>query len=397
MMSGSRLVQFGYLTLLIVGFATQPSTAIAVYFGVALFFALAALRRLGEASRFELGLLAWMSAGPASLLLFSIPRIGPVAIFHFFVAISAALAAFGATRDAAGFRNASKWSLIVSQAAVLAFVASVGVIGFPLERLIAGHSSNGITSYMIVLQVNYCVVSFVLDRRIPWATMLATMAICIVGYGRGSIVSSGGLLALSLIASIFPRHGRSALFRVLMVMSVVAGVIALQDTIVLFGTANTKIGSGLADDTRLRMMREYLQQLNVFSVFTGGSYEGTVISTVYNANPHNSYIRAHHTFGIVYLLMIATLPFVVVVRAHGKVWERIYLFGLLTVLYVRAYTEPILFPTAFDFFFFATCFIMIRAPRKDPGPATASLKGALNVGAAASPTAVRALLAAAHA
>ena len=82
---------------------------------------------------------------------------------------------------------------------------------------------------------------------------------------------------------------------------------------------------------------------------------GTMIAE-FNNNPHMSYIRAHHIFGLYYIMLIALVPFVLfsrVVRNHDGVG--LIVFIAILALLLRCASEPLLFPTLFDTFFFWRC------------------------------------------
>jgi hypothetical protein len=258
--------------------------------------------------------------------------------------------------------------LILSQVVVIAYLAKTGLTGFPLDNLIADHSANGITSYLVVLQVNYSVADFVLNRRVPWLTQLTTFAICIAGFGRGSILASAAILVTSAAAAAVAGRGRVRLAAVLIIAAGGMGVYRYRDQIPAFLDANTKFGSGFVDSNRSLMLTDYLGRLTVLDVVVGGGYERTVIASDYNLNPHNSFIRAHHIFGLLYLVAIALLPFYAAGHAGGSIVGRIHLLFLILILYLRAFTEPILFPTMFDFFAFGICFLTMRsAAHEQPG------------------------------
>lgn len=352
----SAAFHIAYMLLLITAFASRSIALTAVYLAVCLVYVLRNLRSLRAASVRDLRLLVLMLAGPSSLLVVSIMRLGLPALFHMLVAASAAIAAYAATRDSRAYWQASKWGLFVVQGVVLGYLATTGLADFPLENLIPDSSSNGITSYILVLQINYCAASYALFGRFSLRSQLVTLFICVVGFGRGSILTSVALLVASVTVAAIARPGRARLVMLLLVGTVAGGIVRYREDLGPLIEANTKLGSGLEDLHRSSILSAYLDRMNVVTAITGGSYENTVIAIDYNDNPHNSFIRAHHVFGAAYLVMIALLPFCSASGSPGRVRQG-YFVLLMGILYFRAFTEPILFPTPFDFFFFSMCFL----------------------------------------
>ena len=370
----------GFVWLLIAGFATQPSIFLAAYLVACALYVLAHARRLTRLTRSELASLGLMLAGPTSLVVIGIARDGPTVAFHWIISVTAAIAACAATRNSAVYSLMSKWGLIGAQLFVLAYLARTGVYGFPLENLIPGHSSNGITSYLVVLQINYSIVTFVLQRRVPWITLMASLGICLVGYGRGSILAVVSLILASLVVSVVPSRRRSAFLQLLFVAGCIAGLVTFRAQLVQFADANTKIGAGLEDPGRALMLQQYVTQLNPGTALLGGSYDNTVINRDFRGNPHNSFIRGHHLFGLGYLLVIIFLPWYVAAKSRMRMAGKGYFLMLVLILYTRAFTEPILFPTVFDFFFFGMCFIALTRDAGSPEPVAEGVSGAQLIG-----------------
>ena len=125
-----------------------------------------------------------------------------------------------------------------------------------------------------------------------------------------------------------------------------------------FVETNTKIGSGLYDNNRAHINSEYLGLLerDGLAIIAGGDYRGTSIETEYNGNPHNSYIRAHNIFGLPYLFVMLLFP--LLLSRGQRFGDRVYGLILIAVMLFRAATEPILFPSLFDLFFFGSCFML---------------------------------------
>jgi hypothetical protein len=280
------------------------------------------------------------------------------AVVHYIVAVLSLGAAYVLTRDPPTYLCASKLLLLTAHTIVFTFLVHEGLDNFPLERILPDSSSNGITSYLIILQVNYCIVRFVVTRRPCLVTPAFTLLIAIVGYGRGSILSSAAIVLVNSLVYLSRLRPLHALAILLLIGT--AGPLFHQhysDEVINYIEANTKIGSGLYDEHRKLQISEYLGRIDAVTLFIGADYSGTRIETDYNNNPHNSYIRAHHIFGLPYLVLIFLLPVLFVSRPLA-VGQRTYPLLMVFIMLFRAFTEPILFPTMLDLFFFAACFLL---------------------------------------
>ena len=278
------------------------------------------------------------------------------AVIHFFVALLMLGSAYILSRDISVFCRASKWLLWLSIGAILLFLSQRGIAGFPLEEILPDSSSNGVTSYLVVLQANYCVLYFALKRRPLLVTPFLTLAICVVGYGRGSILASSAIVFLNGVAFLYPRTGlRGIVLAIVILLGCLYPVVKYSEAISSFVAANTKLGSGLYDYNRERAIKDYLSKIGPLELVVGASYRGTSIDSDYYGNPHNSYIRAHHIFGLPYLAMVIAFPWLLL-RGSPTPGQKFFALGMVTVMLLRAFTEPILFPTLFDIFYFSSCF-----------------------------------------
>lgn len=233
---------------------------------------------------------------------------------------------------------------------------------FPLEDFLQGAgSSNVVTSFLVVLQVAYSAITFIHSSKITWMTPLATFAICIVGYGRGSILASLMLLLTLMLIHTF-RMRRSIKNTIFIGISVL--ILCLLSSIyytdVLSVIANnSKLGLGLVDDSRLMMINDYLAKLDGASLLLGSSYLGTSIEILFGNNPHNSFIRAHHMMGAFYLLFILSLPiFSILIQRNWLMFFSSIAFFVIIIF--RAFSEPILFPTPIDYYFYIIIFCLVK-------------------------------------
>lgn len=339
----------GRSPVLILACLLAAALLVALNLGV---FARASVRERNAAILFALVLTAVL---PLSILR------GETAIIHYVVAMTSMGAALVLTRNLDVYLKASQLALLASQLYVLAYLSRTGVLGFPLEDMLPDSSSNGVTSYLILLQANYCLIRYLITRRAALITSAITLFICFVGWGRGSILAAAILMTIGIFSTVSSRNTLAMAARLLVL--VCAGLIAygLYSPAITKAVAATKIGAGLYDESRAGMIGEYVHKVDAFTLWSGAGYEGTSIANEYNANPHNSFIRAHHIFGLPYLLMVLLLPAHLVHRRLPTA-IKVYAGCIWVVVVFRSFTEPVLFPTLFDYFYFSACFALSRAP-----------------------------------
>lgn len=227
----------------------------------------------------------------------------------------------------------------------------------PMGEVVPGSSTNGLPSYLIVLQVALAI-SVILEKgRLPLWSAFATFLVALLGLGRGSIVISAMLLAFSVFSNIFLVSW--AWKRAWVRLGLIALLILLFGTGIYFwqtGTIETQLKGtkwawGVLDPPRAKMLGDYVRKLNWQSILVGADYGGTSIETIYLNNPHNSYIRLHSCYGLIGILLVTLSPFSILMSNRRAVVKN-SVFILVLLVLVRAATEPILFPTALDFFYF---------------------------------------------
>jgi len=91
----------------------------------------------------------------------------------------------------------------------------------------------------------------------------------------------------------------------------------------------------------------------------GNSYEDTLINKYYGGNPHNSFLRLHSFYGIFGLITVFLILIFILFRKKMSS-DKFVFICLLILIFFRAYTEPILFPSSLDLFFFLSLFIYIK-------------------------------------
>lgn len=352
-----HLAYTAFLILLIAAFALRIEWLVGLYIGVALCVVLRNARMFRMANNVERSVMLLLLCTLTLMLPLSTMR-SWTAPMHYGISLLSMGAAFVLSRDKDALLAACKYSLLATLAALFAALFVTGLNDFPLENLIPDSSSNGITSYLIVLQATYSTLKFLRHRQASLVTASLTLFVCIIGYGRGSILASTAILAVNLLSYLSWKSNLRGLRSIVLGLGAVFLVsIYFADHIVDFVESNTKIGSGLVDEPRQRILSDYMGKINWASALTGADYEGTSIESDFNGNPHNSFVRAHHIFGALYLLSLAAFPLALLRR---KLPSSVKAFSgsMLLIVLFRCATEPVLFPTIFDFYFFAFFFAL---------------------------------------
>lgn len=255
--------------------------------------------------------------------------------------------------------NSVKITVFIYQFIVIFLVVYFGFEDFPsvspLEKIFEGKSGNGITSYLIVIQIAYFILHTLVSSKgdIHLAiSLFLTLGISLTTYARGSLIS-----AVCLIIIYFTLFNRSSLFWVSLLSIFVVCSVLYYESIELFFLRYTKLSQGFSGDERLIAMNEYLRNMDIIGFLGGVDYSDTIIAEKLNNNPHNSFIRAHHNFGIFYVFSNFLLIFVAPVFFSNRSTLH---FSILLVLLFRIWTEPILLPTILDLYFFLIVFGLLR-------------------------------------
>ncbi len=69
------------------------------------------------------------------------------------------------------------------------------------------------------------------------------------------------------------------------------------------------MNKGLGDDEREYMILSYLQQIKSFTFIFGADLHSIPFISLFNYNPHNSYIKLHASLGIILFLFLIPIAF----------------------------------------------------------------------------------------
>ncbi|MCA5004090.1 hypothetical protein [Sphingobacterium bovistauri] len=291
----------------------------------------------------------------------------PSVLFHFIISLVTFTSAFLLTRNVEDYYIASKYCLVFYQVSFILVALSQGFNNFPIEvpfeEIIPGGSANGITSFAVLLQINFTIVSLLVKNESTVRTSLLTLVIALIGFGRGSIVSSFLLVIISVFISLGLQKKFKAIGITIFLIITTSWILTSYfEQVTYFIESKTKLSQGMVDQARSDMINVYLSRMDFPAIFIGADYDNSVIETKYGGNPHNSFIRAHHIFGLFYLAFITIIPLFLVLKIKEN-WKKLILWMLFGILFFRVFSEPLIWPTVFDFYYFSICIIMMRMKR----------------------------------
>lgn len=236
----------------------------------------------------------------------------------------------------------------------------------PFAQVIEGSSTNGIPAYLVVLQIAFSLSSYLARGRLPLIAPIITALVAFYGSGRGSIVVAALIIFGTLAFNMMPREmsTRRRISYLLISASLAGVLVANFSDLFDFVSRFTKLSVGLVDTNRLDILDAYLATITPYTFVMGSQYDGTLIDYLYFGNPHISYIRTHSFFGI-FVTLLAVLSPLYIFLMKGHIRDKIVFFCFLGLMLVRAATEPILFPTLLDLFYFLGFFLFAELAKKN--------------------------------
>ncbi len=222
----------------------------------------------------------------------------------------------------------------------------------PFEKIFIGSSSNGVTTVAVVLNFTYQILLIKIKNKSDIKANILTLLITIIGFGRGAILAATLQLLGGLIYNYKSYRGYYySLIIILLTIIIYINYESINEFII----SKTKLGSGLEDIERQKILNDY-SKMNIFEFFFGRTYSMTSIDQNNFGNPHNSFIRIHHCygiFGIIYFLFWTIKSMIVSTKTILNLLILLF-FGV--GFFLRIFTEIIFFGTIMDIFFFTLIF-----------------------------------------
>lgn len=236
----------------------------------------------------------------------------------------------------------------------------------PFGQIIVGSSTNGLPAYLLVLIGFFCVTSVAVGHRIKLVWPFLAVIIAFYGNGRGSLVVGFLLLTLSIVYNTRVRLRTSGWFGKVVILVALTSLISVGFNALIesydFIARNTKLSVGLLDENRLEIFRDYVGSINSWRLLFGGSYRGTVVAELYEGNPHVAFIRLHYLFGVIPLIFVLVSPLFVFAQEFSE--RKFWMFLFISAIWLRAVSEPLLFPTALDYFYVTMLLLAVRVDQE---------------------------------
>lgn len=247
--------------------------------------------------------------------------------------------------------------------AIVAYMVLHFLLTGSLIDVFSQMSANYVSVVLIMNAAVLAIVQYRQGERVHILPGVFTLILSILALGRSGI----GCSLIFLTAILYLNWSTLAKFKkYLILFSFIVpfmGYIFIQGDSLLYSLENISFFKkfserGLDSPARDILMREYLSYLerDEFLIYIGYNYSDNPWFKHYGLNPHNSYIRLHHYFGIFFFLIVAGLLFSLLKLLFTN---RFYAFILLAIL-VRAYTDTVIFLSLYDFLMIALVFLAFK-------------------------------------
>lgn len=242
----------------------------------------------------------------------------------------------------------------------------------PLGAIFPNSSTNGLPSYLIVVQIAFSIAYYFKNNRLPVLSSIVTVVIAGIGLGRGSIIIATSIIVFSLFVNVVVLRLKNDIVFVFMSLTVICLILSMfiyfNDfdlvSYVKIYIEGSKFSGGIFDEHRGRIVADYLNKMDGWSLIFGADYNETSIVEYYGGNPHNSFIRVHSFYGFAGLLYVS-IPLFFVLTSGRVMRHKCIISGLITLTLIRAITEPIFFPSTLDFFYILYFFLFFTYTQRE--------------------------------
>lgn len=237
-------------------------------------------------------------------------------------------------------------------------------------------SRNGVSGALIFFQIFYSAAYFWKERRAPAITPMLTFAICVALFGRSGIIVSAAIVAATVLQNVRTAPVKSiasALVTGAVLVIVVFFPLLPADLAEVPRGDSGIISNGLGDrvddpalsefrlglySIRNVMMAEYLARLSPQTILLGVPLHTVPWIAEYGGNAHNSYLRGHAFYGVVYLVFM--LAVAVAATAGAMRHRQPFPLALMACFAGRAYFDSFALFDVFDIGFFYCFFVLTR-------------------------------------
>lgn len=237
--------------------------------------------------------------------------------------------------------------------------------GYIAEDFFPRNSRNFVSITLLSAVCSYYVLLKKWDTSL-YIVVLATLSLfyCMYAVGRSGIITFS-IIYITIIGHYFikvmgkiknqkMRYTLIFYFSLILLICIVSIYRELYD----LGVFNRIISRGLHDYSRESILKEYVQEIGVNSLFIGVSYSELSLMGKFRNNLHNSYLSMHSAFGLLYGLFFVFLSILMVVVSLKK--KQFIYFTLILSLLARAWSDIQIFSGRLDWFFIFSFFYIAK-------------------------------------
>ncbi len=251
--------------------------------------------------------------------------------------------------------------IVISAYVLLSFIS-----GRDLNEIFPDTSRNYISVILLTNVSTIYLIDWRQNNIINIWIAIITLTISILAIGRSGIIVSL-FLFVCLIALKYKRLsvkkkviGLSVLIIPLIIYLLINWnqIVNIYYSIDYFSRLNAL---GFKDNARELLRNSYFDNLNIFTLLFGYNYSGNGIYSIWNNNPHNSFIELHHKAGFLFFPIVATLFYAILVFLK----KNKFYFIIIVALLIRASTDRVFFLTHYDYLIIALVLIALSEKKTE--------------------------------
>lgn len=229
---------------------------------------------------------------------------------------------------------------------VTIYFLSLLVLGISPDQAIVEQSRNYISVYYLYFVTLYYVEKLKFNKNINLLPALFVMIICIWAYGRSSVFVGIVLFAGILFLQVKVSVKRFAFYSIVITLIIlVLLTIGVFEQVYDYAFQRFQERS-IEGDPRFIIINNYFNNLQAKNLFFGFDVNNSEYLFLEWGQPHNSFLRLHHRFGIWGFLKIA----IVLLLLIRSFFVNKYIFLFLFLLLFRSFFDIAIFaPNEHDF------------------------------------------------
>lgn len=225
-------------------------------------------------------------------------------------------------------------------------VYRVMIQGVDVNDILGYASRNMVSWFGLAFCFFYYILQFKKQRRPEYITAFLTLFLTILCQGRSSIFSASLFVLFLLYIHLKESN---AFLRIFVLIVIPLSIIFIYNTFNDFFVEHFEYleNKKLESEGREIILQKYIQNLDFETVLGGIPGHQLYLLTFYS-NYHNSFLQGHGIFGIFFLCFFLYLIYLMMRHPRENTLEKF----LILILFIRGFTDPILFVGVFDFLLF---------------------------------------------